>query len=359
MDRINKTNQQEQKSAKPSSRSTPHATFQFKDLRPESLIQQQQQAKLHQSPQLQSVAQLKAMAQAAMTHPVIQPKLKIGDNTYSELKAINQNPADREAFDSLSWQQKGIMRSLLYDKGKTFDFYSELAKMDKTFTGASGDIVNGPYHQHTDAKHDLSFQSRDAEVAILQKVDNYLRSLNFRTKYLHFDLFIRLSKGPCTACRQLFTQKFKAHYPNARLIIEYNQTHAHETADAPLNSSQRRLTYGFEDAQGVKGSYTKVLPAGHSIILHRVKGYSGSTLHNLLDQYMKKYNYDNSEVDSFVAATHFVKKDDRVAVSDWLKQALLKTEQETPTERDQAVISGMTYQKRGSKVTAEARLIII
>jgi hypothetical protein len=237
------------------------------------------------------------------------------------------------------------------------------------FTGISGDHVAGTYHDLVHSWKTLSWQSNDAEVALLQDVSHYLQK-RLSARYGQVTLYIRGSKGPCTSCRKVINI-FRQTFPNVKVICEYQQKSAQEHDVASKAPGQDPLSYGYADAvalfpgekQQNKESYYKVLPAlVHGIqVPQGLKGFSMATLEGFFTRYVEQYALDPRFVQQFVQRQHpaVLPSEQAQSVGTWLQNRLAYEEQVALSEHELVQLLSLDSPSSGSDVTVHGLLCMV
>ena len=234
-------------------------------------------------------------------------------------------------------------------------------KVERTayFTASSGDQVNGFYHETAQQNQATNLQSRDAEVSMLQKIEDWLMDEKAHVAvYESVDVFIRISKGPCNSCRNLI-KLFRARHPGVRIVLEYQQ-------DAPITkdifgkeSDQKALSYGYGDAKERKSPnhFLKLFPGQAVEQPARVKGYRANTLAVIYEGFLES----KKEIDPYIdglPVTILNKKEDKPLLKQWLRQKVLYEQSHHLSEYDMQELHLIEHPQPGRNVTANAKLVL-
>lgn len=235
------------------------------------------------------------------------------------------------------------------------------------FSGSSGEHVSGAYHNRVHSWKELSWQSNDAEVDLLQAVSDFLRTRQHHL-YGQITLYMRGSKGPCTSCRKLISL-FRQEFPNLKIVCEYRQKLPQEQDVVSKSQGQNPLTYGYADAislfpgdkQHNKESYCKVMPAfaRHIHTPQGLKGFSMATLEGFFKRYVAQYHTLNpASVQQFVQNQHetVLPQSQARDVSVWLSNRLAYEEQIALSKRERTHLLSLDSPSAGSDVTIYALL---
>lgn len=338
--------------------------------------QHTQSAQVQRNPELrahaktsQEVAAPDAMALKPETISInagdtLQRRFNIDGVIVASSEDIERNPQIKEKYMQLNPIQQDIFRELIADP-EVFSFSDllKLSQQERNFESASSEQVNGRYYDVAKAKQATYLQARDAEVALLQKIANFLNAIPLRIRSkCRPSLYIRLSKGPCTSCRDLI-KLFKQDFPNVRIVIEYEQKVAMEKEQVGKDQGQAPLSYGFQDAKKVSDkSHLKIIPFEVIDNIPGVKGFSATTLKTLLDRYMQEHRGDLTKIDKFVselrAGVMITEETQRAPLAAWMKSSLKKLQDESPTDNDFGHLSSLAGQTRGAQVTGVAKLVL-
>lgn len=226
------------------------------------------------------------------------------------------------------------------------------------FEASSADRVDGIYHSTAHEKPATSLQSRDAEVSLLQQLDDWLRAKRDTVAaYRSVEIFVRISKGPCTSCRNLINI-FRRRNPGIRIVIEYQQAAPQVKEAVGKDRGQAALSYGYEDAATLgRNSHVRVLPGQEVPMPGRVKGFAAATLEGMFGNFKRA----GTSVADFIRSLGrgFVSNDaDRPALQAWLEQRVAYEEAHALSEGDRAQLGGIARPEGGAAVKAHARVVL-
>lgn len=212
------------------------------------------------------------------------------------------------------------------------------------FSASSGEMYEStrlPYYQLVQQKRIL--QNKDAEVNILQKIDDHLLEHILGATWM--TLYMRGSKGPCTSCRGLIAI-FRRRFPYVKVICDYQQKSAVVQDTVGKEKGQDALTYGYEDAtmisKGSNSTYRKVFPAAALNIQNpaemKVSGIRKENLDNQFNLYQKekKENKDLTALEFARGRPRTVVESDKQAVelAAWLENREKYGQQTTLSETE-------------------------
>jgi hypothetical protein len=173
------------------------------------------------------------------------------------LKPANSNQIAVAQLVTTGQQLKRTLRSGSHSKAVTQD----TAQLQKyVFEGKSGSggeaMVQNYYNRKVEAQYQT--QRYDAEVVVLEKASKQIEDAlaesfgrenvdDSKRHGYNAKLYVRVSKGPCCSCRNLF-KGFSQDYPGVKIIIQYNQKTKQETDPVAKDRDLAVLKYGYDKA---------------------------------------------------------------------------------------------------------------
>lgn len=169
-------------------------------------------------------------------------------------------------------------------------------KVDKIvdFQAENGCHIGGDYY---DLKDDFPLQRNDAEVTLIQKIENWLSGNNRECNGKKLRLLIKISKGPCNHCRSVIAT-FQKKHPQIEIVVAYKQENASEKEHFVRSQQQQlQLSFGYYNAKKYKEKvFYKRLTELNS---PNIVGYKKKTMDGLYDNNKENFKclYD---IDKFV-----------------------------------------------------------
>ena len=282
--------------------------------------------------------------------------IKHGGASALALNNLGSMAADSKVFEFSDWND-AFDKTEVDGPGIGVDDDQEIK-----FSGSSGEKVDGFYHDTAQGIDKWKLQSRDAEVAILQKLENWIEEHQVEVeKFTRKTIYIKISKGPCDSCRSLIN-KFRVRHPSFKVIMQYSQTGAKESdRNGAKDKGQATLAYGYGDATTTgSNSWLKVHPTKPIDSPSGISGYKLTTLKGLYDNFKLKYSNDTDKVSGFVdQLPHAVWKDsDKEKIKEYLWQYILYEKQQALNPEETEELDSIQNTKVQGSVTATAMLTL-
>lgn len=168
-------------------------------------------------------------------------------------------------------------------------------KIDKTvdFQAENGCRMSGDYY---DLKDEFPLQKNDAEVTLIQQIENWLSDNNRECDGKKLRLLIKISKGPCNHCRSVI-ETFQEKHPQIEIVVAYRQKKASERESAGRDQKQQSLlSFGYNDAKPYQNIFYRRLTELNS---PNIVGYNMNNINRLYNDNKMKFNclYD---IDKYV-----------------------------------------------------------
>ena len=302
----------------------------------------------------------------------VQGKFWIGSTLFESMKEIADDAFAWSIYLRLTSDERDLIREFI-GRDNVYDVRTVVGdRLDQVtrLSGHSGERVDGHYHGRAQSREATHLQSRDAEVAILQKAEDWLAARPNLSCYSVAKLYVKISKGPCNSCRSLINE-FRQRNQGVRIVIEYTQAAAVTREQVGKDRGQKALSYGYEDALPRSGAasaaassgFVKVLPETGIAEPSNPKGFKANTLNGIWDQYRSKYAGSRSmtDIDDFISELTWLKREKDEYQENFRRWLIDKAEYEhaiTLTASDQAHLSATRAPSRGRDVHAEATLIL-
>lgn len=171
-------------------------------------------------------------------------------------------------------------------------------KVDKIvdFQAENGLHESGYYYNLTDG---FPLQKNDAEVALIQRIENWLSNYNRECDDKELRLLIKISKGPCNHCRNIIN-KFKHKHPQIEIIVEYSQKNALEKeSEGKSEQQQSELSYGYSNARNDEKRHNIFYRRLTDLALPNCIGHNNRNLDNLYNKNKGGFNI-LPDIDKFV-----------------------------------------------------------